>query len=78
MGAISFLGVLLFLDESPLYLLRMGEINKAEVVIRRIYKVNGASGKTPKNVKLDLNERGTSIQSPILNHVDNVLAEANF
>jgi hypothetical protein len=42
MGAISFLGVLLFLDESPLYLLRMGEIHKAEVVIRRIYKVNGA------------------------------------
>ena len=60
-GIISFIGVVSFLDESPLYLLRMGEVEKAEKIIRRIYKVNKASGKTPKNVKLDLNDRGTSI-----------------
>lgn len=50
-----------YLDESPLYLLRQGEVEKAEKIIRRIYKVNKASGKTPKAVKLDLNDRGTSI-----------------
>ena len=77
-GIISFIGVVCFLDESPLYLLRTGEEEKAEKIIRRIYKVNKATGNTPKEVKLDLNERGTSIQNPILNHVDNVLAEANF
>jgi len=77
-GIISFFGLVCFLDESPLYLLRTGEVDKAEKIIRRIYKVNKATGNTPKGVKLDLNERGTSIQSPILNHVDNVLAVANF
>jgi len=60
-GTISFIGVVCFLDESPLYLLRIGEVEKAEKIIRRIYKVNKATGKTPKEVKLDLNERGTSI-----------------
>ena len=60
-GIISFLGVVCFLDESPLYLLRIGEVERAEKIIRRIFKVNKSTGKTPKSVKLDLNERGTSI-----------------
>jgi len=61
LGIISFLGTIIFLDESPLYLLRRGEVEKAEKIIRRIYKVNNSTGKTPKGVKLGLSDRGTSI-----------------
>lgn len=60
-GFISFIGIVCFLDESPLYLLRIGEVEKAEKIIRRIYRVNKSTGNTPKGVKLGINSRLTTI-----------------
>ena len=60
-GIISFFGVVCFLDESPLYLLRIGEVEKAEKIIRRIYRVNKSTGNAPKGVKLGMNYRLTTI-----------------
>ncbi len=40
-GLISFLGVWFFLEESALFWLRIGQVIKAEGIIKRIYKTNG-------------------------------------
>ena len=40
-GIISSAGVLFFLDESPLFLLKTGQIDKAEKIVQRMFKING-------------------------------------
>ena len=40
-GLVSFLGVWFFLEESALFWLRMGQVIKAEGIIKRIYNTNG-------------------------------------
>lgn len=55
-----------FADESPLFLLRQGDFNRAERSLKLIFHRNlGKSGKTAQT-------------TPLLNPVDEALYEANF